>query len=331
MKGKGSTLYRLATGGAALLPMLFLSFSLAHGAQAELTPLYTPPAGGTTYVEGAGMVSIANKYLAGVNLVHEAATGTMEMVRRMQQREAQKKSAFALFGSPDGSRAFKGEGEYAGKPFKTLRVVSYFNDSDQYFVVPADSSIKTYADAKGKRIGIGPAGSTVSTCALFFFDQAGLKKTDIKPSWFNFKEVVEGIENGSIDGGFLGGAFPMPSYTELSIQHNVRIVPVADEIFRRIAKDHPYYYKRVIKAKSYRGLEHDTPIYGFTGCIFTYANVPDALVYGFIKTLWEHRADYYEIHKSTKTDFVLENLTRGLPVPLHPAAERYLREIGAIR
>lgn len=326
MKGKSLILLGL---GILLLTLCPLPGSAT--AATEVTPLYTPPAGGTVYVLGAGMVSVTNKYLPNANFVHEAATGTLDMVRRMQQREAQKKPVFALFGSPDGFRAYKGEGEYAAKPFTTLRAVAYFNDSDQYFVVPADSPIHSYGDAKGKRIGVGPAGSTVSTCALFFFEQHGVKKADIKPYWFTFNEVVEGIENGSIDGGFLGGAFPMPSYVELSIQHNVRIVPVDEQVFKRIAKDHPYYYRRLIKAKSYKGLERDTPVYGFTGVIFTHAGVSNERVYAFLKNLWEHRNDYYAIHKSAKDDFVFANLTKGLPVPLHPGAEKYLREIGALK
>ena len=325
---KSKTILTIGLAGLALT-----LFCTLHDVQAatEVTPIYTPPAGGTVYVLGAGMASVTNKYLPNANFVHEAATGTMDMVRRMQQREAQKKPVFALFGSPDGFRAYKGEGEYAAKPFTTLRAVAYFNDSDQYFVVPANSPIKSFGDAKGKRIGIGPAGSTVSTCALFFFEQHGVKKADIKPYYFNFKEVMEGIQNGSIDGGFLGGAYPMPSYTELSLQQAVRIVPVEEQVFKRIAKEHPYYYRRVIKAKSYKGLEQDTTVYGFTGVIFTHAGVSSDLVYSFLKNLWEHRTDYYAIHKSAEKEFVFENLTKGLPVPLHPGAEKYLKEVGALK
>jgi len=55
------------------------------------------------------------------------------------------------------------------------------------------------------------------------------------------------------------------------------------------------------------------------------------LVYAFLKNLWEHRKDYYAIHKSAEKEFVFENLTKGIPVPFHPGAEKYLREIGAIK
>ena len=54
-----------------------------HGA-AELIPIYTPPAGGVVYVLGAGFATVSNKYLPEADYVHEATTGTMEMVRRLR-------------------------------------------------------------------------------------------------------------------------------------------------------------------------------------------------------------------------------------------------------
>ncbi|HUL29933.1 MAG TPA: hypothetical protein VLZ03_05710, partial [Thermodesulfobacteriota bacterium] len=56
--------------------------SLTSARAAELIPFYTPPAGGGAYILGAGMVSVTNKYLTGTTLVHEATTGTMDIVRR---------------------------------------------------------------------------------------------------------------------------------------------------------------------------------------------------------------------------------------------------------
>ena len=297
----------------------------------DLIPIYTPPAGGVVYVLGAGFATVSNKYLPEANYVHEATTGTMEMVRRLRQKEAQKRPAFALFATPDAPRAFKGEGEYGGKAFTALRAVAYVNSSDIYFVVPANSPIKSYADVKGKRIGVGSAGSTISNSAFFFFEQYGIKRTDFKVALYNYKEVVEGIQNGSLDGGFLGGSYPMPSYTELSLQHDVRIVPVDEKILQKVTSAHPYYYRMLIKAKSYKGLENDTPIYGFTTTLWTHAGVSTEMVYAFLKNLYEHREDIYSIHKAAQKEFVLENLAKASSIPFHPGAEKYLKEIGALK
>ncbi len=299
-------------------------------AASELIPFYTPPSGGGAYILGAGIVSVTNKYLTNIKLVHEACSGTMDIVRRLMARDSQKKDAFGVFGTVDSWRALKGQGEYAGKPFADLRAVVFVLPTDLYFVVPANSSIKSYADAKGKRIGVGGPGSTPANTALFLLEQHGVTKENFKPYYYVYKEMVEGIQDGSLDGVFLAGGYPIASYTELSLQHNVRIVPVEENLLAKIVKEHPYYYQTVVKANSYKGVEKDVPILGFTTAVFTYSGVSADVVYTVLKNLFEHKADYYAIHSSAKA-MTVQTATKGVPVPFHPGAEKYLREIGAMK
>jgi len=314
----------LAVGISLLVSILCPS--IGHSA-AELIPLYTPPAGGTAYVLGAGIVTVTNKYLPEAKLVHEASTGTMDMVRRMMQREADKKPAFAIFGAPDAWKAYKGEAEYGGKPFSNLRSIVFINASDQYLVVPGNSPIKSYADVKGKRIGIGGPGSTVANSALLVLEYFGVTKNDFKPYFFAYRESVEGIQDGSLDGGFVGGGYPIAIYTELAMTRDVRIVPVDETKLKKIVSEHPYYYGSVVKAKSYKGLENDTPIYGFTTAVWTTSSVSDDFVYKVIKNLFDHKEDYYAIHKSAK-DMTPEDAMKGIPVPFHAGAEKFFKESG---
>jgi hypothetical protein len=142
--------------------------------------------------------------------------------------------------------------------------------------------------------------------------------------------MVEGIQNGSLDGVFLAGGYPIASYTELSLQHNVRIVPVEESLLARIVKEHPYYYQTVVKANSYKGVEKDVPILGFTTAVFTHSGVRTEIVYSVIKNLFDHKEDYYAIHSAAKA-MTVQTATKGVPVPFHPGAEKYLKEIGAMK
>jgi hypothetical protein len=118
---------------------------------------------------------------------------------------------------------------------------------------------------------------------------------------------------------------------ELSLQHDVRIVPVDEKILQKVTAAYPYYYRALIKAKSYKGLENDTPIYGFTTTLWTHAGVSSEMVYTFLKNLYEHREDIYNIHKAAQKEFVLERLATPSSIPFHPGAEKYLKEIGALK
>ncbi len=299
----------------------------AHSA--ELTPLYTLPAGGTVYILGSGIVTVSNKYMTDTKFVHQACSGTLEIVRRMQGREKQKKPSFGIFASVDAYNAYKGKNEYNGKAYSTIRSVAFINGTEVYLAVRSNSGIKSYADIKGKRIGIGAAGSTVSNTALFLAEQHGITKKDFKPYFYSYKEVVEGIQDNSLDGGFLAGGFPIAAYTELANNCDVRIVPVDEKVLKKLA-EFPYYYKAVVKAKAYKGVDKDIPVLGFTTAMYTDASVSDDMVYKVLKNLFDHKADYYGIHSSAK-ELTAATATKGVPVPLHPGAEKYLKSIGALK
>jgi TRAP transporter TAXI family solute receptor len=254
----------------------------------------------------------------------------MEEVRRLMAAETQKKDALATFGAADGWNAHQGKNEYEGKAFPKLRAITFNQFVDLYLAVPANSPIKSYADLKGKRIGIGGPGSSVANTALLELEYYGISKKDFKPYYFVYKETIEGISDGSLDGGFLAGGYPMASYLELSTTHNVRIVPVEDAIAKKIIADHPGYYQPVVKAKIYKGLEQDTPILGWTGAVWTHASVRNELIYAFLKNLFDHKEEYYTVHRDARA-LTVENATKTIFVPFHPGAEKYLKEIGAMK
>ena len=314
---------------AALLS--FMCAAQAAAQQQQLVGFASPAAGGLSYVTVAGMVNTVNKYMPGnVRFMHEATTGTLDMVRRLQLAYGQKKEMMAAFGTPDAWNAYKGEAEYKGKALPQLRAVVFNHVVDLYLAVPANSPIKSYADIKGKRIGMGGPGSSPANLGHLILEYYGVTKKDFKPFYYVYKETVEGIQDGSLDGGFLAGGYPMPSYLELSTRFNARIVPVDDAIARKIIADHPGHYQNVVKAKSYKGVEQDTPILGWTSAVWTHAAASNDLIYSFLKTLFDHKEEYYQIHQDAR-GLTLENATKSILVPFHPGAEKYLKEKGAIK
>ncbi len=315
---------------AVALTICFTGAS-ALAATQELVPYLTPPAGGGAYILGAGQISVTNKYMpGGVKFVQEATTGTMEEVKRLQKAQEQKKDALATFGTVDGNNAYKGLKDYSANPFPGLRAIVMCQHVDEYLVVPANSPIKSWADLKGKRIAIGGPGSSVANTALLVLSYYGITPKDFKAYYYVYKETVEGIGDGSLDGGMLAGGYPMASYVELSTTHNVRIVPVDDAIGKKLVSENPGYYQSVVKAGLYKGHEKDTSIIGFTGSVWTHAGVRDDLIYNFLKNLFAHKDEYYKIHRDAST-LTLETAVQTIAVPLHPGAEKCLKELGAIK
>ncbi len=322
---------RIVCSAVAVLVGLIASGSAAPIRAAEVVPFMTAGAGGGAFIMGAGMVSVANKYnTAGIRLTHEATSGTLEMVRKLTNAEKQKKPAFAMFGTTEAYDAYKGLGDYKGKPVSGLRDVCSNQEFGLHLIVSAKSGIKSYNDLKGKRIAIGGPGSSVATMSLTLLEAYGITKKDFKFFYYSYREMVEGIADGSLDGGFIPGAYPVAAVTEIATTHDVRILPVDEKIADQIIKNRPGYIKMLVKGKSYKGTDQDVLILAWTSGVHTHAAMPDPIVYGFLKNLFEHLPDFYPTHITAK-NLTKETALKGLTLPLHPAAQKYMKEIGAIK
>jgi TRAP-type uncharacterized transport system substrate-binding protein len=58
--------------------------------------------------------------------------------------------------------------------------------------------------------------------------------------------------------------------------------------------------------------------------------VSDQLAYEMTKNLYEHLDTLYAAHNAAKA-IHRENALKGMPVPLHPGAARYYREVGLMK
>jgi uncharacterized protein len=312
-----------------LLVSLWVS-SVSAAQDTELIPLFTTPAGGGGYILGTGAAAVSNKYMSGIKFVPMATTGSLEMIRRLQAAESQKKDAFAVLGQVDAYNAYRGEAEYKGKPFSGIRSVMFNQFGDVYLVVPANSPIKSFADVRGKRIGMGGPGASPANAVFYILQEYGITKNDFKPYYYVYKETLEGMQDGSLDGGVLSGGYPVAAYLELSTKMNVRIVPVDEKIANKIIAERPGHFTSVLKAKSYKELEQDTPIIAVSTAFFTHAGASTDLVYRFLKNLFDHKDEYYAVHRDAKV-MTKENAIKTVGGPFHPGAEKYLKEIGAIK
>jgi TRAP transporter TAXI family solute receptor len=322
------------SGYCSLLVVLIfavVSTTPAGAAPQQLVAFWSPAAGGGAYILVAGMIGTVNKYMPGdVSFVQEQTTGAMEGLRRLQLAYGQKKPGFADVSTLDAWNYYKGEAEYKGKAFPELRAVVFNQFVDLYLAVPTNSPIKSWADVKGKRIGMGGPGSAVANVGHLILDAYGVTKKDFKPYYYVFKETAEGISDGSLDGGLFAGSYPIAIYMELSTLKNVRIVPVEERITKKLMGEYPGVYQNVVKAKSYKGVEEDTRIIEWTGSVWTHSGVSNDIVYNFLKTLFDHKEEYYQIHKDARV-LTVANATLTIRVPFHPGAEKYLKEVGALK
>ena len=295
----------------------------------DVVPIYTPGSGGTAYFLGGAIAKVINKYVPEVQMMVEGTGGSAATIKFIDEKKSKGQGAFGI---SDSKLLYLG---YSGKPpftkaYSDLRAITFLYGSGLNLVVYKNSPIKTYNDLKGRRVALGAAGSGTSEISKDLLEAHGLTKDMYKPVWLGYKEVVEGLQDGSIDAGFISGAFPIPALKEMSARREIRIIPVDDKVLKKFLEENPYLYSETLKTGSYKGIDKDTVIVVFGTPLETHSGVSTELVYKITKALFEHRNELIEIHPIAK-EMNQENVKRTIMFPFHPGAEKYFREVGIFK
>lgn len=303
---------------------LGLWFGAAAIAQAQqrLT-IATASAGGVFFPLGTGMADVLGKEIPGASFTAESTGGSAENVRLVGSGNSSMGLAMAdvAYYARNGAEQFASEGAYEG-----LRGLMMIYTQMMHLVVPADSDIKTVADLAGRRISPGPAGSGTAFMAEILLDAYGIKDR-VTLDRLTHDQQATALGDRRIEAAFFlfppGGA----SVREYATAHKARFIPFNEpDIIAKIQKQYPFYAPAPIPAGTYPGQTEAVPSIGVSVVLVAHKDINDDVAYQITKVLNEKSellVPYHSIASSIRTETALN----GMPIELHPGAERYYREI----
>ena len=307
--------------------LVFLFPTLCFAAAKTVIPIYTPGAGGTAYLVGGASATVMNRYIPEVQMMVEATGGTAAMSRLMGEKAEKNQPAFGVGDSKVFYQAYAGQAPFT-KAISSLRSVTFIHGAELCLVVSKKSPIKSYSDLKGKRVGVGAAGSGTSQISVDLIAAHGVTKDMFKQLWLGYNEVAEGIKDDSIDAGFISGTYPIPALQQLALEKDIRIIPADPAVLKKVLETNPYFYGDALKPNAYKGVTQETPILVFGSILETQSAVDTDLVYKITKTLFEKRDELIAITPQMKY-MTLKNARITIATPFHPGAEKYFKEAGA--
>jgi uncharacterized protein len=196
-------------------------------------------------------------------------------------------------------------------------------------VASADSGIRTLADLKGKRVSVGAARSGTELNARAILKAAGMSYADLaKVEYLPFGESVELMKNRQLDATLQSAGLGVASIRDLSTAIRIVVVPVPHDVVAKVGD--AAYQPSVIPANTYSGQTEDVPTAAIPNFLVTHSGVPDELVYRMVKAMYDNLDTLHAAHSAARV-VNRANAIKGMPVPLHPGAERYYREVGVLR
>lgn len=283
-------------------------------------------AGGPFHILATGMAKLIEKYNPDIRASAEVTGGTVENVRLA----GTKKVTFALSQADIAFYALNGGPAFKGKERYEIRALFGGHASIMHAIVFADSPIKSLRDFKGKRVSVGQPGGGAELLSEIVLNAYGLKRgKDYTPEFLSIAETGSGLKDGSIDAGFTLTGVPTAALREASIRRPLRLLSVDANILGPVLKERPYWYLDTIKADSYNGQQNDVQTIAMNAVIVTHKDTDLKLIYDITKAILEHVDELKAIHRSGG-EYTLSRAVQ-VPILLHPGAEKYLKERGALK
>ena len=230
---------------------------------------------------------------------------------------------------------YLGEGKFEGKPHPKLRVVANLFPEDLHLVLPKGASINDLGDLAEKRVGIAQAGSGTQVAVLQMLEAWGVTRDNMSEAELNNSQSAERLADGQLDGYFYAAGWPVSAMVQLASTKGMELHSFSDEDMAKINEIIPAYIPSMIPGGVYDGIDYDVKTPAVSALLNVSSDLSEELVYGITKALWNDNTrklldNGHAKGKQITLDTALDGIL-ALGVPLHPGAEKFYREVGALK
>lgn len=320
-----------------LLALTLMIGAMAGQASAEdrFISFGSSGSGTSQYVYAGMLIGLARPHLPDLQITNEAVSSTTQNLDLLRRGELQ----MAIVSPERLHQAYYGEGSYKDQPIPAT-ILWVMNDQATIVFTRAESDIKSIKDLKGKRVAIGPAGSSNEVKNSKILEAYGFQRQpdtksdfiDLTTVKLSHAEAANALAEGAIDAAIATQPVPDPSFSELSYSVPLRYIGVDPEMFPAVAKTYRWMWETKVPANSFKGQDKDLVTLGDRNYVVAHReNLSEKAAYDLSKTYVEkllpEMAKQVNYLGAYAGDISL--LTGPWPVPGHPGAMKYFTERGA--
>jgi TRAP transporter TAXI family solute receptor len=301
--------------------------SLAAGGCASLEPktIASGAAGGVYYPLAGAIARIAEKD-AGLKLAVQATGGSVANAELLRNEQVQ----LALIQNDIAYYALTGTGlkGFDGNAVPDLRAITSIYPEYIQIVATNASGVGSVSELRGKRVGLGLAGSGTEQNALQVLGAYGIRQTDLGAAVRqDTLPTLEALKSGALDAAFFTVGAGQAGIGDALASGRAHLVPVPVNDIERLRLVSSLYWRDEVPAGTYPGQSAAVSTPSLRVLLVTLEGVPEEAVYRLTRGIFENLNVLRDAHPAAR-DLTLEQALRVVSVPLHPGALRYFREKG---
>ncbi|MFP1643544.1 TAXI family TRAP transporter solute-binding subunit [Pontitalea aquivivens] len=292
-------------------------------AQAEqFINILTGGTSGVYYPLGVALSKVYADGIEGARTQVQATKASVENLNLLQQG----KGELGLALGDSVKFAWEGNEDVGFKaPLDKLRGIAAVYPNYIQIAASAESGVTSLADLAGKGLSVGAAKSGTELNARAILEAAGMGYADLgKVEYLPFAESVELMKNRQLDATLQSAGLGVASLKDLGTSQAIEIVSIPAEIAEKLGAP---YVAATIPAGTYQGQDEDVPTVAVVNFLVTHDGVDEETAYQMTKLLFENLETLAAAHNAAAA-IDLQKAIEGMPIPLHPGAERYYREQG---
>lgn len=281
--------------------------------------------GGAWYTIAGALADLFQNNLDGVTSTATSGAG-ISNIFSVGANEAQ-----LGFGFPDDVLdAHNGVGDFAGQKLENVVGVTALYPGVLHIAVAADSNINKVEDLVGKVVCTQSKGNAAYKMTWKVLDAYGITEKDVTMNYVGFSDGADLIKDGHADALCYMSTYPYSALQDLAQARGVKLLEIDEAHMQQILKAAPAYAAVTVPGGTYNGTNEDVDCLGCTTILFTNSEMPESVVYEMTKVMFEHYDDLCIVNKSLK-NMTPEFVVKNIGIPLHPGAEKYFKEVGAIK
>ena len=265
----------------------------------------------------------------GLSAISSAGSG--ENVRLIREGEAQ----FGIMQGLFGHYAAEGIGPLAEVGAQEeLRSVSMLWQNVEHFIVASDDAatgtVEDMVALKGEAMALGRQNSgTIGSNATILGGFGVDIENDYELVFAGYGPSAEALQNGQVKGIGTPAGVPVGAVSQLmaAAGDSVKLLSFTEEQMAIADGGRGLWTPYTIEAGTYPGQDEAVQTIAQPNFLATHADLPEDHVYEITKAMYENLPFLQAIHPATKA-MAIERAIAGLPLPLHPGAQKYYEEVG---
>lgn len=286
----------------------------------EFVTIATGPTSGIYYPIGGAFATVLGN--AGYKTSAQATGASVENINLITNGEAE----IAIAMQDSVMQAYEGFGAFE-QANSDLRAMMRLWPNYVQLVTTEGTGIKTVADLKGKRVGVGAPNSGVELNARMIYEAYGMTYDDSIVDYLSYGEAIDQMKNGQCDAAFVTSGLPNSTVSELAFSYDMVIVPIDGEGRDNLIEKYPFFAASTIPADTYNN-EADVDSVFVYNIMLVNKDLTDDMVYDMMDCIFNDIDSIKASHNTADKNIDVSFGVDDVKIPLHDGAAKWWKDHG---